>query len=161
VEATATFFLVGSRIAGHEEVVAQIAAEGHEIGSHSWRHEGPARSRVVLLTELFRTSVAIRAASGVRPRWFRPPYSRSTPTLVRAARLAGMRTVTWDVDPRDWERDDPADIVERVLRSTRAGSIVVFHEDRPATVAAIASVVENLKLMGLETVTVTELLDGE
>jgi peptidoglycan/xylan/chitin deacetylase (PgdA/CDA1 family) len=160
VEATATFFLVGSRIARHKEVVARIAAEGHEIGSHSWRHGGPARSRVTLLTEPFRTSAAIRGASGARPRWFRPPYARSTPALVRAARLAGMRTVTWDVDPRDWERDEVADIVEQVLRSTRAGSIVVFHEDRPPTVAAIASVVRNLKLMGLETVTVTQLLDG-
>lgn len=140
--------------------MARIAAEGHEIGSHSWRHEEPGSSGVTAFRELVRASAAIRGASGARPRWYRPPYARSTPTLVRAARLAGMRTVTWDVDPRDWERDDPADIVEQVLRSTRAGSIVVFHEDRPATVAAIASVVENVKLMGLEMVTVTDLLGG-
>lgn len=145
-------------MADYAELVARIAAEGHEIGSHSWRHEEPGRSSISGLRELLRTSAAIRRASGARPRWFRPPYSRSTPSLVRTARLAGMRTVTWDVDPRDWELDDPADIVEQVLRSARAGSIVVFHEGRRGTVDAVASIVENLEVLGLELVTVTELL---
>jgi peptidoglycan/xylan/chitin deacetylase (PgdA/CDA1 family) len=158
--ATATFFLVGSRVALHPDAVTRIAAAGHEIGSHSWSHERPGRSRAAVLRDLIRGSLAIRRIIGVRPRWFRPPYAQWTPGLMRVARLAGMRTVTWDVDPRDWEIDDAAEVVEQVLRSARAGSIVLLHDDRGATVEALSSMIDNLRIQGLETVTVSTLLDG-
>jgi peptidoglycan/xylan/chitin deacetylase (PgdA/CDA1 family) len=157
-EARATFFLVGSRVPAHGDAVARIAAKGHEIGSHSWGHDRPGRPHPAVLRDLLRTSVAIRRAAGAPPRWFRPPYSRFTRGLMLTARLAGMRTVTWDVDPRDWERDDPGDVVEQVLRSTRSGSIVLLHDCGPATVESIPSIVANLRLQGLDMVTVSDLL---
>jgi peptidoglycan/xylan/chitin deacetylase (PgdA/CDA1 family) len=157
-DARATFFLVGSRVAAHANAVARIAAEGHEIGSHSWGHDRPGRSQPAVLRDLVRASVAIRRAAGASPRWFRPPYARFTRGLMLTARLAGMGTVTWDVDPRDWERDDPGDVVEEVLRSTRSGSIVLLHDGGPATVESLPSIVENLRLQGLDLVTVSDLL---
>jgi len=156
----ATFFLVGSQVASHAAAVVRIRAEGHEIGSHSWGHERPGRTGATVFRDLIRTSLAIHRVAGVRPRWFRPPYAQSTPRLVRAARLAGMRTVTWDVDPRDWERGDPGDVVEQVLRSARGGSIVVLHDGGPATVDALPSIVDNLRIQGLDLVTVSTLLGG-
>jgi peptidoglycan-N-acetylglucosamine deacetylase len=160
-DARATFFLVGSRVASHREAVVRIAAEGHEIGSHSWGHERPGRSAAAVFGDLVRTSGTIRRAAGMRPRYFRPPYAKLTPGLSRIARLAGMRTVMWDADSRDWETDDPAEIVERVLRSTRAGSIVLFHDrDGLTTVDALPSIIENLGIQGLETVTVSSLVTG-
>jgi peptidoglycan-N-acetylglucosamine deacetylase len=71
-----------------------------------------------------------------------------------------MRTVTWDVDPRDWEKDDPGDVVEQVLRSTRAGSIVLLHEGRGSTLDALPSIVSNLRIQGLEMVTIGALLSA-
>jgi peptidoglycan-N-acetylglucosamine deacetylase len=157
-EARATFFLVGSRVPAQADGVARIAAEGHEIGSHSWGHDRAGRSHPAVLRDLVRASVAIRRAAGAPPRWFRPPYARFTRGLMLTARLAGMGTVTWDVDPRDWERDDPGDVVEEVLRSTRSGSIVLLHDGGPATVESLPSIVENLRLQGLDMVTVSHLL---
>jgi peptidoglycan-N-acetylglucosamine deacetylase len=156
--ASGTFFVVGSRVARYREAVARIAAEGHEVASHTWGHGRPGSSHAAMFRDLVRASVAIRRAAGARPRSFRPPYAKWTPGTLRAARLAGMRTVTWDVDPRDWEVDDPADLVERVLRSTRAGSIVLLHDRGGATVRALPSIVDNLRVQGLDTVTVAELL---
>ena len=158
IQVPATFFLVGSRVAEQEETVARIAAAGHEIGSHSWAHGRTDNSLPAVFRGLVRTSAAIGRATGSRPRWFRPPYSNWTRGLVRAAWIAGMQTVLWDSDPRDWEADDSADVVERVLRSTRSGSIVVLHESGTATVRALPSIVENLKVQGLDLVTVGELL---
>ena len=45
-EVPATFFLVGSRIAGSEELIRRMAAEGHQIGVHTYDH--------VIVTDLSR-----------------------------------------------------------------------------------------------------------
>ena len=37
-EVPATFFLVGSRVAGNEELVRRMAQEGHQIGVHTFDH---------------------------------------------------------------------------------------------------------------------------
>jgi peptidoglycan/xylan/chitin deacetylase (PgdA/CDA1 family) len=136
-----------------------MTAEGHDVGSHLWSHGRGARPGATLVRELLRTSTAIRRVTGTSPRWFRPPYGRSTPAVGWIARAAGMRTVTWDVDSRDWEAAGPADVVERVLRSARPGSIVLLHEgSNGLAVEALPSIVDNLRVQGLRAVTLSDLL---
>lgn len=36
--ASATFFLVGERLAGNEDLVLRMQAEGHQVGTHTWSH---------------------------------------------------------------------------------------------------------------------------
>lgn len=36
--ANATFFLVGERLAGNEDLVLRMQAEGHQVGTHTWSH---------------------------------------------------------------------------------------------------------------------------
>lgn len=155
----ATFFLVGNKIGGQRELVARMAREGHELGSHSWAHGRLGERPVRDLVDLLRSSHAIRSAAGVSPRWFRPPYAGWTPRLIRGARLAGMGTVTWDVDPRDWESDDPRSVIQDVVSSAGPGSIVVLH-DRPDGIAADAlpGIVAGLRDRGLALATVSGLL---
>ncbi len=83
--------------------------------------------------------------------------------MIGVARLAGMATVGWDVDPRDYETPGADAIVARVLAGARAGSIVLLHDDRRAlepTVEAVARIVPVLQAAGHELVTVSELLRG-
>ena len=157
--AKATFFVVGSRIADRGELVARIAAEGHELGSHSWGHERDQRPGMALVRDLARTSIAIRRTAGVFPRWYRPPYANWAPGIGRVARLGGMRMASWDVDPRDWEADDAMAVVERVLRSTQPGSIVLLHEGgRGLGVQALPPILDTLRAQGLAMVTLSTLL---
>jgi hypothetical protein len=83
---TITFFIVGQDAALQKNAAAlsAIAAAGHEIGNHSFRHEPwlhlytPAE----LDEELDRAEDAIESATGVRPRGFRGPgFSLSEGTL--------------------------------------------------------------------------------
>ena len=158
LEVPATFFLVGSRVAANRRLVARLQAEGHEIGSHSWSHSRLAARPGQALAELARTSFAIRRAAGTSPRWFRPPYANSSPSLIAVARLVGMRTVTWDVDPRDWERADAGLIAERVLLGSFPGSVVLLHEGGKGTLAALPEIVLGLRRRGLALVTLSGLL---
>jgi peptidoglycan-N-acetylglucosamine deacetylase len=81
-----TFFIVGQDAAldKNRAALASIAAAGHEIGNHSFRHEPWLHLYTAeeLETELRQAEDAIEAATGVRPRGFRGPgFSLSLGTL--------------------------------------------------------------------------------
>ncbi len=155
-DSTATFFEVGQVIPGHERVMRRIVRSGSEIGNHSMHHDADPSHR-----DLAATSAAIRVASGFTPCLFRPPYGVIDGRLVRRARMLGMQTVRWSVDPDDWERPGTRRIYARVVSHVRPGSIVMLHDgggERDQTVAALPGILANLHRRGYRTVTVTRLL---
>jgi peptidoglycan-N-acetylglucosamine deacetylase len=154
--AGATFFVLGSQIAGNEHLLRRAAREGHEIGNHSWNHGMPCP-----LCELARTSLRIHRVSGFRPCSFRPPGGYLSSNVTRAAREAGMHTVMWDVDPQDWRRPGVDAILSNVVRNVRGGSIVVMHDgggDRRQTASALPSMIARLHDRGYRLVPVYEVL---
>ncbi|HWO69373.1 MAG TPA: polysaccharide deacetylase family protein [Actinomycetota bacterium] len=155
----ATFFLVGSRVERSPRLVRAIARGGHAIGNHSWSHPmHPAFRRLPperLRAELARTNRALERL-GVEPALFRPPGGSVDGRVVAAALELGMRTVLWDVDPRDWAGDArPAALAASVLRQVRPGSIVLLHDgggDGWTTVRALPAIVRGIRRMGLRLV---------
>ena len=140
--ATATFFIVGERVAQREGVLRRLVRDGHELGNHSWDHPD---LRTLALHEvreqLIRTSDAIEAASGVRPSLFRPPYGYTSVPIEELAESLGMRTMLWDVDTSDWCRPG-VDAIAQAIASAAPGAVVLLHdgpEDRGETVAAVDS----------------------
>jgi peptidoglycan-N-acetylglucosamine deacetylase len=128
--ARATFFLIGERAAQMPHLVRAIVEAGHEIGHHTHTHPsgsfwcaGPARVRRELDQAL-----AAYAASGVRPRWFRPPAGIKNVWLDPELRRRGLRHVGWSLRSLDTIRRDPAAVLARVERRVRPGDIVVLHE---------------------------------
>lgn len=70
----ATFFVLGWVAARHPALLREIAARGHEVASHGWDHRlATTLSRDALRDDLRRTSDAIEAACGHRPRGWRAP----------------------------------------------------------------------------------------
>jgi peptidoglycan-N-acetylglucosamine deacetylase len=134
--ARATFFCVGELIAGREAELARAVREGHELGVHGWVHEDHRDDPERRADEAVRTADALAAASGVRPRLFRPPYGSTSPELEAAMTARGLRTVLWDVDPRDWEDPGVEAIHARTLAAIAPGAVVLLHE-RPDTVTAV------------------------
>ncbi len=97
--ADATFFVVGNRIQSFHRVLRQAAAEGHEIGNHSWKHE-LSGGWFTDLGQLAVTSAQICRMIGAEPRLFRPPYGHLAPGLARTVSAAGLSAIGWDVDAR-------------------------------------------------------------
>lgn len=160
--ASATFNVLGERVRGREELLGRTIAEGHELGSHGERHDRLAGRPLDALGQLVRTNAALRGATGISPRVFRAPYGAVSPGVVRAARLAGLVTVGWDVDPRDYETPGARAIHDRAVDAVRPGSIVLLHDDRRAleqTVTAVERILATLDERGLHCVTVSQLLD--
>lgn len=159
--ARATFFVVGESVAGREDILGRMHAEGHEIGNHSFSHRSLAGlDATAVRSELSRTNKAIAAAVGAVPRIFRPPYFADGDVVRRAAGAEGL---AFSVYAPVWtqERDQSAEeIVEAILDSAYPGAIVLLHDgpDRHATVEAVRSLVPALCERGYELVTVSELL---
>jgi len=141
----ATFFCVGERAAANPDLVRRIVRDGHEIGNHSFRHAWWTNFLLGrgLDREVRRTQDAIRAITGVSPRYFRSPMGLTNPHLAGALRKSGVSLAGWDAAaPRDRARD-PAEAVERILRRIRDGSIILLH-DGGADPVALPRLVEAL-----------------
>lgn len=158
--AHATFNVLGERIAGREKLLRCVAAAGHEVGVHGWTHHDHRQRPLRSARGVASTARAIGAACGARPCLFRPPFGLTSLRLEAAVALLGLRTVLWDVDPRDFEEPGSATICDRTLAAVHAGSIVLLHDDRPElapTADALDGILGQLGRRGLHATTLSEL----
>src|ERR671930_338556 len=80
----ATFFMVGEHVVEHADLVADLEDEGFELGDHTFNHvhlSGMPGWEQHLQVSM--TDAAIVGAAGVRPRFFRPPYSGGPESITR------------------------------------------------------------------------------
>ncbi len=166
----ATFFLIGAQIAGHTDLLARELRDGDIIGDHTWTHADltllPA---VVQRQQIALTAQAIRQATGFAPCLWRAPYGAIDAPIERLARSIGLLSVQWDTDPQDFEMPPVATIVRRVLHGNpkdpdpgvHPGAIVLMHDgggDRSHTVAALGSLIDQLRRRGYSFATIPQLL---
>jgi len=159
--AHATFNVLGERIAGRERLLRRAARDGHEIGVHGWSHGDHRDAPDARAGDAARTADAVMAVCGTRPRLFRPPFGLTNRRLEDAVATYGLRTVLWDVDPRDFQAPGAEVIYRRTLSAIRPGSIVLLHDDRPelaATAVAVDALLAELRRRAWPAVTVSELL---
>jgi peptidoglycan/xylan/chitin deacetylase (PgdA/CDA1 family) len=128
VGATATFFVLVGRARRHPGLLADVVAAGHEIALHGIDH--------VRLTEFSPGQVRRRTIDGRKEledlagqhiRWFRPPYGAQHPTTWAAIRSAGLESVVWSDEVKDWDDDPIADMAARAATVTR-GSVLLLHD---------------------------------
>jgi peptidoglycan/xylan/chitin deacetylase (PgdA/CDA1 family) len=125
--AKATFFCVGENAASHPEILAQLLAEGHSIGNHTYHHlNGWATKSGVYLSDV------ARCAALVPSPLFRPPYGRLSPRQLSALH-PHYRIVMWDVLSADFDPAvSPQQCLSNVLNHAGPGSIIVFHDSLKA-----------------------------
>ena len=159
--AQATFFMVGDLVERYPGIVRDVQVAGMPIGDHSWSHPiSPPFARLPahrLASEVLETADVLRR-TGVEPYLFRPPGGSYDDDVLREARQAGMRTVTWDVDPSDYRADrTKKELATYVLRHVHPGSIVLLHDgggDQHATIGALPMIIRGIRKMGLELTTI-------
>jgi len=127
--ATATFFVLLSRVRRHESLFHDVLAAGHEVALH-----GPDHRR---LTELDPKDVAVRTRAakeeledraGRAVRWFRPPYGSQSAASWRAAADAGLTTVLWSVECTDWLDVPHESRLANIRAMDGPGAVVLLHD---------------------------------
>lgn len=161
-DARATFFVLGSLAQGRPDVIRRMAAEGHEVAIHSWRHANLTRlSSSAVVSDLSRCRNTISGLTGKPVRLMRPPYGALDSTARAAIAQTGLRPVLWTADTHDWRNPGSSAIASRIMKGARSGAIILCHDgggSRSGTVAAIARVVPALQKAGYELATVSEVL---
>ena len=76
----ATFFVEGLNAELYPEALLEISNSGHELGYHGWRHEYWPNLSTSEEARLLERGVRKMHEIGVRPRGFRPPGGRLTPS---------------------------------------------------------------------------------
>jgi hypothetical protein len=114
-QSAATFFMPRKNAERHPDTVARVAAEGHEIGNHTWDHAyltdlTDARVQAELRRHACSPAAPVGAVDPVLP----PPGGFVNEHVVA---LAGQSAILWSVDTRDWAGPAAADL--RATRSIR------------------------------------------
>jgi peptidoglycan-N-acetylglucosamine deacetylase len=126
----ASFFMLGEMTRRDPGLARAVAERGHEVAVHGDVHANMLR-RTPRTTrdDICRAYDTVATATGVEPRWFRPPFGISSSASLRAARNLGMTTVLWTTWGRDWRREaTPGTVFADVTRRYVDGGTVLLHD---------------------------------
>jgi peptidoglycan-N-acetylglucosamine deacetylase len=131
----ATFFCIGDNVRKHPHVFRKIADGKHAVGNHTFNHlNGWKTDNQRYLANITLCDREINSANkGGQSTYklFRPPYGRITLRQIQA--LKDFQIVMWDVLTHDYnQRKSSEYCLERAIRATRNGSIIVFHDSLKA-----------------------------
>lgn len=173
-ELRATFFVVGSAVEAHPEIVRDARRRGHEIGTHLFSH---ARETVydsaAFDHELSRCKRQLEDLLGEPLRWLRFPYGqRGRQRCREVERRYGVRAAHWTYSSHDTRAQNELEVRARVAVALRPGAIVLLHDamadadrikppyvaDRSATILALPQIGADLRSRGLNAVTLSELV---
>ena len=165
IGAHATFFMLGEQLMRHQGVGREVVARGHEVALHGFGHQHheeltPQGAR----DDLARGLGAAEAATGRRPRFYRPPYGRFTEHSYDACRKLDLEPVYWTTWGQDWDELASDRIADLVNRDIGDGSIVLLHDsaryaDRESaapTAGALAPIAERAREAGISLVSLAE-----
>lgn len=168
--AKATFFTVGERIAGMEDVVRRAYEDGHQLCTHSWDHAAGSGQGVNLdfmteeeqRQEIARGLEAIAAVTGADASTVvRVPGGNLSENTARILGEFATAEIGWNIDTRDWTKPG-AEVIFGNIMQAEPGDILLLHDgggDRSQTVEALRDALPKLREEGYRFVTVDELLE--
>lgn len=173
--ATATFFVLLTRVRRHRGLLDEVVAAGHEVALHGADHRPLPTVPVAEVERLTRAARAeLEDTTGQPLRWHRPPYGRQTLGTWRAVARAGLQPVLWGPSTWDWKDVPTAERLTRSGQGLHPGAIVLAHDgfagrddladDGPAPVldrgALVTAVLEGYAERGLTAVSLRDVAAG-
>lgn len=155
----ATFFVVGGWVDENNDKLREIKKRGHEIGNHSNMHPDMAKiSKEKIVQEIAACDAKISSITGERTKLFRFPEGSYNSQAVEAAESTNHYCIQWDVDSIDWKQQGADLEYNRVIKGTKPGSIILFHNTAKYTPQTLPRAIEKLKASGYSFVKVTDLI---
>lgn len=155
----ATFYVLGSLVAKHPDIIDRMVREGHEIGNHTWSHPDLRRlGDREIRRELQKTEDAVLAVTGRRTFSMRPPYGAINPRVIASIPESHRPVVLWTVDPLDWRKPGAGVVAKRLVSGSTPGAILLCHDIHQETIDAIGIALPELTKKGYTFSTVSEML---
>ena len=152
----ALFFPIGKHAMWHPEILKQVVAAGHTIGSHTWSHADLSKLTVDQAKEEFEKGAsAVRAALGEPgSAFFRFPALRHSPEMLAYLGTRNVGVFSTDLDSFDFKIRKPEEVVHSVMTelNKRGKGIVLLHDFQHSTSLALPDLLAALKAGGFKIV---------
>jgi len=128
--ARAMFFLIGEQVERRPALAARIAAAGHAIALHGYRHRLQLRlTAAELKADLARGQAMLEEVTQTKPAWHRPPYGIYSRDGLAAATQAGLHPLLWSRWGKDWRKfTTPERIASRATGKLDKGDVILLHD---------------------------------
>jgi len=157
--AKATFFVVGAWIDQYPIMLKTLHEKGHEIGNHSNKHPIMTTvSKEKMIREIDATDAKIMAITGQQTTLFRCPSGEYNNLVIETVASTNHYCIQWDVDSIDWKEQGAEIEYNRIIKNTKPGSILLFHNDAKYTPENLEKILQYFKNQGYQFVTVSDLI---
>src|ERR1700680_3638231 len=166
----ATFFIIGLHATSHPEILKQVAAAGHTIGSHTWCHQDLSKTKGTCLINGKRTAYeydpkdelemgvsAVQMMLGSQYQeapFVRCPALRHPPELVKYMGERNIAMFSTDMDSFDFKLRAPEQVVASVMTKVKkhGKGIILMHDFQKATAQALPEILAQLNAGGYKVV---------
>lgn len=129
--AKATFFCIGKNVINEPIIYKRILKEQHQIGNHTHNHKKG--SKTGLKTYINNILEAEKHLENPL-KLFRPPYGKIKLKQAKKIKSLGYKIIMWDVLSADFDTAISQEkCLKNVLKNTKKGSIIVFHDSIKAS----------------------------
>jgi len=124
--AKATFFCIGKNVLEEPEIYARILKENHQIGNHTHNHTNGSNTDLkTYINNVLKAEKHLKNPAKL----FRPPYGRIKRKQAKKMKSLGYTIIMWDVLSADFDITIGKEkCLQNVLRNTKNGSVIVFHD---------------------------------
>jgi peptidoglycan/xylan/chitin deacetylase (PgdA/CDA1 family) len=155
----AIFFPIGKHAGWHPEIMKQVAAAGHSVGTHTWSHKDLSKvSEQEGKDEIEKGIAAVSIALGNKPvgPFFRFPALRHPPELLKYVGERNIGVFSTDMDSFDFKMHKPEQVIASVMKKLEkhGKGIVLMHDFQQATAKAAPDLLKKLKEGGYKVVQV-------
>lgn len=151
-----TFFLVGNRMGSYRQTLQREAAEGHEIGYHSYAHQQQTGLSSAQITgDFHKSNQILKDLTGKEFTVWRTPGGGYNDRVLAAVPVPH---ILWSVDTLDWKSRNAASVYNSIMNHAKDGSIILLHDLYSSSVDGAIKAMTQMQAGDYEFVTVTELL---
>lgn len=159
--AKATFFCIGKNIETHPEILQKVIDEGHLVGNHSYSHSKffDFYNAKKIKDELQKTDKLLEKFTSKKIHFFRPPYGVTTPSIRRALKITGHKTIGWNIRSLDGGTKNQKLIFNRIIKQVSPGGIVLLHDTGSHSVLVLEQFLQFLQQNNYQVISIEELLN--
>ena len=156
---TGIFFSIGKHATYYPEILKQVAAAGHTIGTHTWSHATLSNKKLSedqRKEEIEKGISAVKwALGGTAPApFFRFPALQHPPEMVTYLGTRNIAIFSCDLDSFDFKAKNPQQVIDVTMKKLdKLGKgIILMHDFHKHTAEALPALLRKLKEGGYKVV---------
>jgi peptidoglycan/xylan/chitin deacetylase (PgdA/CDA1 family) len=156
----ATFFPIGKHASYHPEILKQVVAAGHTVGSHTWSHADLQATmkkggQDAAIEEIEKGASAVRMMAGAPTApFFRFPDLRHPPEMLTYLGGRNIASFSTDIDSFDFKIKKPEELTRSLIgKLNKLGKgIILMHDFQKGTSIALPQILGELQRNGFKVV---------